>query len=208
MKTIGAVVCMALLGLVPTAAAQQDAQRSMPLAGVSLSLKEPQGAVLKQLGARAQVEKGEHGEWLIYSPEKRDVRSWLGAVVFKRGKLVFAARSWGSPGNHPVKAFMREFGPGVSGCRFALVQTLDRRSPVRVTTIRCGRRELIFQVAKDERMGLYECEIETLGSAKGQLARVGFWKPCHGVARWCRELRVPCKSRHSSGAEAPCYRGF
>jgi hypothetical protein len=173
------IACAAILALVPAAAVQQDTERSMALAGVSLSLKAPQDAVLKELSARASLEQSKSNEWLIYSTEKPGARVWLGSVVFKKGKLAFAARSWGSPGNHPAKDFMKELGPGVSGCRFVIVQTLDQHSPVRITSLICGSRKLIFQVAKNEKQGLFNCEIETLGDPKGLLAKVDFWKPCH-----------------------------
>jgi hypothetical protein len=182
MKVSSTLVCVAVLAFVPAAAEQGDTQRTMALADVSLSLKAPQDAVLKELGARASLEESKSNEWLIYSAGKPGARVWLGSVVFKKGKLAFAARSWGSPGNHPAKDFMKELGPGVSGCQFALVQTLDRHSPVRITSLICGSRELIFQVAKDEKQGLYDCEIETLGDPRGLLAKVDFWKPCHGPA--------------------------
>lgn len=182
MKTTGAIVCMAVLALAPAAAAQQDTQRSMPLAGVSLELKARQKTLLQQLSAHASLKQAAADEWLVYSPPGQGTPSWLGTLVFKKGKLAFAARSWGSPGHHMAKDFVAQVDTSHKRCQFALGQTLDPHSPVRLTSLHCGRRGLILQIATDKSRGLYACEIETLGKSKGLLAKVDFWKPCHSTA--------------------------
>jgi hypothetical protein len=183
MKTTTVIVCVAVLALAPAAAAQRDTQRSMPLAGVSLELKARQQTLLKQLSARASLKKAEDDEWLVYSPQGQGTPSWLGTLVFKKGKLAFAAKSWGSPGHHMAKDFVAQVNASHKNCQFAVGQTLDPHSPVRLTSLYCGRRGLVLQITTDKSHGLYACEIETLGKSKDLLAKVDFWKPCHSPAR-------------------------
>jgi hypothetical protein len=175
-KTTRHCVSLVSLLLIVMAASAGNSNESLDLGGVKLSLGMKKDIVLKQLGNKSVQQEAGGDYWVVSQGDGG--KTWLGSIYFERDKATFIVKGWGSPGDRVAKDFMAQMTPPRTDCQFALVQTLSSESPVRLTSLICGPRRLLFQIAEDAKTGLHKCEVETLGEPENRLKDVGFWRYC------------------------------
>jgi hypothetical protein len=181
LKTRPHLLFFAFLSLAASPACAGPHKESIKLGGVTLSIGMVKDKVLEQFIGYSVRQSGGNNSWVISTSTGES--AWLGSVFFKHGKLTLVVKSWGSPGSRTAREFMAQAAsPITKGCAIALVQTPKRGSSVKLTSVTCGDRRLVFQISDDPKAGLHHCEVETLGDTGNRLADADFWKPCQPSA--------------------------